>query len=105
MCWVVDVWNCHGVLKQDTWGVGYGSIPPAPCVWVDLDWFTVPVREGADLTAEEAEGVQELLSDILEHRGGALNISGFYPVYDDELEQIRERLGGKLFEGDLTRQR
>jgi len=46
--WVVDVWNCHGVLKRRTWGVGYGSIPPAPCVWVDLDWFTIPLDPRGD---------------------------------------------------------
>jgi len=101
--WVVDVWNCRGVLKRRTWGVGYGSIPPAPCVWVDLGWFTVPVREGADLTDEESAEVVDLLFDVLDHRGGALNMSGFYPVSEEEIEQVRERLGDKLFEGDLTR--
>jgi len=30
-------------------------------------------------------------------------MSGFYPVGDDELEQVRSALGDKLFEGDLTR--
>jgi len=28
--WIIDVWDCHGVLKQQAWGVGYGCQPDLP---------------------------------------------------------------------------
>ncbi|RLI46681.1 hypothetical protein DRO69_02530 [Candidatus Bathyarchaeota archaeon] len=90
--WVIDVWNCHGVLKMRAWGVGYGSKPKLPegLEWLNVGYFDVPIKTQErqfwdDRLKRKIDG---LLSRILEENGGAINWSGIYPVYLHQLEQI-----------------
>lgn len=95
--WVIDVWNCHGVLKRRAWGVGYGAVPQQDCEYVDIGYFSIPVRKGSKLSEEEAKRLEEALSEVV-WRHGAINMSGFYPVLKEDLAKIKEIIRNKLFE-------
>jgi len=92
--WVIDVWDCHGVLKMRDWGVGYGCKPELPrgLEWLNIGYFDVPIRsEERHLWDERLKRrVNGILSGILEENGGAINWSGIYPVYEYQLDKIYE---------------
>jgi len=99
--WKIDVWNCHGVLKKAEWGLGYGSMPDISPAgkYVDIGYFSIPVKHDVELTDEESEKLSKLLFEIID-RNGMINMSGFYPVKDEDIEKIKEIIGDKLYEGD-----
>ena len=87
--WIIDVWNCHGVLKRRE-DAGYGGVPEEEGVsWVDLGWFTIPMPTclKISLIKEQNEKIERILFDVIE-RKGAINISGFYPVFSTDLKKI-----------------
>jgi len=90
--WVIDVWDCHGVLKMRQWGVGYGCKPKLPenLMWLDIGYFTVPISKSEQNLWNERlkRKIDRLLSKILEENNGAINWSGIYPVYQHQLEAI-----------------
>ena len=88
--WYLCVWNCKGELRKK-W-------EKEPEHWLDIGYFKVPVKEKVTLTQEEIEKFEQLLFDVLDEQGGAINISGLYPVSDYYIEQINTILKGKLYE-------
>jgi len=97
--WSIDVWNCHGVLKKTKWGLGYGSTPELPesAEWKDIGYFSIPVVKGSDVSEMEVEKIEKILFDVLHDRGGAINMSGFYPVFKEEMEKIQKILKDRLY--------
>jgi len=96
--WIIDVWNCHGVLKQQVWGVGYGCEPDLPAesglTWLDLGWFTIPIQKDEfNFWQDEAlqKKVEAQLFRIID-RYGMINRSGWYPVYSADLEALQKIL-------------
>jgi len=108
--WVIDVWNCHGVLKPQRFA-GYGNmsdeilkeaekIQKEKYVWFDCGYYTVPLRESikndiekAGLLDELTERLEKVLSWILYDRNdGAINFSGFYMVSIDELKAVEKTI-------------
>jgi len=95
--WKIDVWNCHGVLKKASWGLGYGSkYEDEKIKWEDVGWFTIPLKKSARITEKEREKIEEILANALENVGGAINWSGFYPFH--EIKKIKNILGDRLYE-------
>jgi len=101
--WVIDVWNCHGVVKPKEFA-GYGNqsdtilkelenMTGKKYIWFDTGYYTVPVQEErlskikeAGLEKEFAERTENVCNWIVYDRnGGAINMSGFYTVTDEEL--------------------
>ncbi|MGB9672412.1 MAG: hypothetical protein ACPLZY_04620 [Candidatus Norongarragalinales archaeon] len=90
--WIIDVWNCHGVLKPLS-EAGYGRLFELPegMEWLDIGWFTVPIlsSEKQYYTEKLKRKIHGWLESILSRRGGAINFSGIYPIYIDEVEELR----------------
>jgi len=94
--WCVDVWNCHGVLKPRQFA-GYGSIPDLKGVeWLDIGYFTIPVEPGTKLTEKQTEQVEGILFDVLRRQNGAINMSGWYPVFSTDIAHLQLALRGEL---------
>ena len=108
--WIVDVWNCHGVLKLQEFA-GYGSkddemlehikdVMNADYTWFECGWYSVPIRQSTKETVERAGLADELarrLEKVLnwivyDRNGGAINFSGFYMVAVDELEAVEKTI-------------
>jgi len=96
--WVLDVWDCHGVLKKVAWGVGYGTKEKIDGEWVDIGYFSIPLKKGTTITEEEKEKVKEILWEVIRYWDGGINISGFYTVPAHLLEELKSVLGSKLVE-------
>ena len=100
--WLVDVWNCRGVLKPCGFE-GYGNQddgilrfleeqrPGMKHRWEDVGWFTIPVPANAVLTRRQRRRINSILAEEVE-RLGAINQSGFYPVSKKAMEKL-ERPG------------
>jgi len=90
--WCLDVWDCHGVLKMREWGVGCGCKPELPenLMWLDIGFFTIPIPKNEQNLWDERlkNKVDKLLMRILTDNGGAINWSGIYPVYLDQMQRI-----------------
>lgn len=96
--WTLDVWDCRGTLKPTALGLGYGCRPELPdgWEWYELEWFTIPVPKGTELTREQGEEIAEVLWKVLDRRGGAINMSGWYPAFEEDIEQISAVIGCDL---------
>jgi hypothetical protein len=100
--WLIDVWNCHGVLKPCGFE-GYGNQDPKILEflneqrsgmthrWEAIGWFTIPVPGNAMLSKRQKERIDNILAAEVE-RNGMINQSGFYPVSAKTLEKL-ERPG------------
>ena len=92
--WVIDVYDCHGVLKMRDWGVGYGCKPELPegLEWLNVGYFDVPIRSEEKRLWDERlkRKINGILLGILEENDGAINWSGIYTVYQHQLEAIFE---------------
>ena len=90
--WVIDVYDCHGVLKMREWGVGYGCKPQLPqgLEWLNVGYFDVPIKsEEKHLWDERLKRkINGILMGILQENDGAINWSGIYTVYQHQLERI-----------------
>jgi len=100
--WVIDVWDCHGVLKRREWGVGYGCKPQLPdgLEWLEVGSFSIPIKsdEKAIWNDRVKRKLNNLLFAILEENDGAINWSGIYPVYAHQFDAIVEtvvKYGGR----------
>ena len=101
--WIIDIWNCHGVLKPQNFA-GYGNQSDEilkdaekntgkKYTWFDCGYYTVPLRveifekiKKANLTDELAKRLEKVLDWIVyERNNGAINISGFYMVTIEEI--------------------
>lgn len=96
--WTIDVWNCRGTFKPTHLGLGCGCKPDLPpgWRWYDLGWFTMPLPDDVELRDEQKEKIEKILWDAIERAGGAINISGWYNVFQPELDRIAETLGSEL---------
>lgn len=108
--WFISVWNCHGKLTQHGWGDDL----PKGLVWLKVGHFSVPIPENEQSLWDERlkHKVNMLLHTILQENGGAINISGVYPVFLHQIEQIMATVAKyskptskpttleKLFEGE-----
>jgi len=93
--WVIDVWNCHGVLKlEEDAGKGCLSKLPEGMEWLDIGYFSIPVKTDRKqfYTEKLKRKIEGFLFSILERRGGAINMSGIYPIYADEFDRLIEIL-------------
>lgn len=96
--WKVDIWDCHGILKKAEWGLGYGSKPDLKNgEWIDIGWFSVPVKHNKKLTEKEKERAGKVIGKIVDKRG-MINMSGFYPVTDEDFVEIKKILKDKILE-------
>ncbi len=90
--WIIDVWDCHGVLKPEEEG-GKGRLYKLPegYEWLDIGWFTVPIlsSEKQYYTEKLKRKIHGWLESILERRGGAINRSGWYTIYAHEIDELR----------------
>jgi hypothetical protein len=88
--WVVDVWNCHGVLKLEKDG-GYGSLVELPkgMEWLAIGQFSIPIKSDQKqyYTEKLCRKISGFLERILARRGGAINISGIYPIWAEEFDE------------------
>jgi hypothetical protein len=88
--WIIDVWNCHGVLKLEKDG-GYGCLVELPegMEWLDIGWFSIPIKSDQKhfYTERLCRKISGFLDSILERRGGAINMSGIYPIYQHEFDE------------------
>jgi len=96
--WVLDVWDCRGTLKPLEAGVGYGSLFQLPkgWRWYRGQWFSFPVPRGTRVTQKRRAEIEKILYDVLESNGGAINISGWYPVSDEHIDAINATLKSNL---------
>ena len=104
--WVIDIWNCHGVVKPKKFA-GYGSMSDEMLeefreksgkeyIWFNCGYYTTPLRKDiyevvkkAGLDEELRERLEKVLNWIVyEQNGGAINFSGFYMISVDELEAL-----------------
>lgn len=89
--WVIDVWDCHGVLKLIR-DAGRGSLPKLPkgMEWLNIGYFTIPITsEKKHLYTDKLKRkIHGFLESILEKRGGAINMSGIYPISVFEFNQL-----------------
>ena len=90
--WIIDVWNCHGILKPET-EAGKGGLYELPegLEWMNIGWFTVPIlsAEKQYYTEKLKRKIHGWLESILSRRGGAINMSGLYPIYIHEIDELR----------------
>ena len=106
--WIVDIWNCHGIVKPQQFA-GYGNQSDEilkdlekhtgeKYVWFDTGYYTIPIQERklkeireAGLEEEFAERSEKVLDWIVYDRnGGAINISGFYTITFEELRALEK---------------
>jgi len=94
--WAIDVWDCYGVLKRADWPWGRGCVPEVAgvrFVRTPEGWFLIPIpvdaKEPSEAQLSEAEGI---LWQEIERQGGAINISGFYPVSIDGATRLDDAL-------------
>jgi len=97
--WVIDVWDCHGVLKQRSWGIGKGCTPELPkeLEWKNIGegWFTIPVQYGIELDEKQEDLIEEVLFEVV-NRNGMINRSGIYPVFSSDIERMIKAFQKKL---------
>jgi hypothetical protein len=91
--WVIDVWDCHGVLKPyEMAGYGVKNKLPEGWEWFDIGHFSIPIATKEKPLWEANERlrrkVEGFLWGILERRGGAINWSGWYNITVDEAEEL-----------------
>ena len=108
--WIIDIWNCHGVLKPEVFA-GYGNKSDEilkelqeatghEYVWFSVGYYTIPIQKRIlddvkkhGLEEKLAEEVEKILNNIVyDINGGAINISGFYFVPLEELERLEEKV-------------
>ena len=93
--WLIDVWNCHGVLKHCSWPVGRGCIPEVEdvrFVSTPSGLFFVPLPVDApEPTSKQLLDVEDLLLQEIQRHGG-INISGFYQVSIDTATKLDDIL-------------
>jgi len=96
---VVDVWDCHGILKNASWGLGYGCKPDVSKLgfkWVNIGYFTIPLPKNyPKLTAKKKEQVEQVLFTAIQRNGG-INMSGWYDFLSIDRERLLKALEGKL---------
>jgi len=80
----IDVWDCRGRLYMGK---------PEEEEWEELGWFSVPKRI---FRPEIAEELENLLWQVIEDRGGAINMSGRYYLDKEHIEELNKiiRKGG-----------
>lgn len=84
----IDVWNCHGVLH-----LGWED---EEVVELESGYFSVPKRiYRKDIDAKLAN----ICFQVLEDRGGAINMSGRYYLDDEHIKRLLELVGFGLKEG------
>ena len=92
--WVIDVWDCHGVLKPyEKAGYGRKYELPEGWEWLDIGHFSIPILTeerplwvGNERLRRKVEG---FCWRILKRRGGAINWSGWYNITANEVEELR----------------
>ena len=99
--WVIDIWDCHGVLKAQEWGVGKGCLPKLPegLEWSDIGWFTIPVKVGMKIGDQEIKDIEKVLFNVV-NRNGMINQSGFYAVFSNDLKRIGQAYQGTIEEAN-----
>jgi len=99
IAWVIDVWDCHGVLKKQSWGVGRGCMPELPkgFEWrvIGEGWFSLPIKKDMELSESQEKMIEKVLFEAV-NRYGMINKSGIYPVYSSDLERLDKALQGNL---------
>jgi len=102
----VDVWDCHGVLKNSNWGIGYGCTPDITKLglrWEKVGYFTIPLpKDYPELNEDVKKQVEQVLFEAVQ-RNGAINISGWYDFYGGgtDGDRLLKALNGKLKEADI----
>jgi len=99
---IIDVWNCRGIVRNRKWLVARGGKPELPkgLEWLDVGNFSIPVPAGFKPSQEAKEQIQEVLYEVLNKEGGAINISGRYRLDCIDRERLRKAFGAQLEHAD-----
>lgn len=99
--WIIDIWDCHGVLKAKEWGVGKGCLPELPegLEWKDIGWFTIPIEKGMKIGEQQMNDIEKILFGVV-NRNGMINRSGFYAVFSNDLKRLGQAYQGKIEEAN-----
>jgi len=118
--WMIDIYNCHGVLKPDGWA-GYGIVDDEilkkiedetgvkHLLWYNTGYYSIALtQELINKVREEniedifRERLERVLSWIIEYQnGGAINISGFYTVTVDEMNAIQKTIQRVIYKSKM----
>ena len=104
----IDVWDCHGVLKNSRWGLGYGCKPDIASYglkWVNVGYFTIPLPANYPALSDDVKKQVEKVCFEAVQRHGAINMSGLYDFYGDGVdgERLLKALNGQLKEANIDK--
>ncbi|MDI6708618.1 MAG: hypothetical protein QME47_06015 [Candidatus Thermoplasmatota archaeon] len=96
--WMIDIWNCHGVLKKEEWGVGKDYVPNLNKEKIKMEnigYFSIPVPVGEKLSKKQKKAIEEVLFNAV-NREGAINMSGFYSLLECDLNRLKQAYKGTI---------